>query len=238
MLTALRRIKELLLDVLYPPFCVACGARGSWWCASCRDHVELLKGDPCPRCLKTEPDHDTGSCEGHLPFRGVVSTGYYHSKPLRRFIAEVKYKGVTAGEREVEAYLAQFASKRALPFPWSHEQNVFIQALPLAAPRERDRGFNQAAWIAERFRRTWLPDAKIIRALDRRPSDMTQASLENKALRSMNVRGEFVAVSRISGAVILVDDVVTTGSTAAEAAHTLIRAGASAVYLASLALGK
>jgi ComF family protein len=168
----------------------------------------------------------------------VVSTGFYHSKPLRQFIAEMKYRGVTASDKDVEVFLDEFASKRSIPFPWSHERKTSIQPMPLAAPRERDRGFNQAEWIAERLRRTWLTDGKIIRGLVRRPSGMTQASLEEHSLRSANVRGEFIATKPVHGPIILVDDVVTTGSTAAEAARTLIRAGATKIYLVSLALGK
>ncbi len=238
MTTFFRRIKETFLDIVYPPFCITCGASGSWWCASCRDHVELLMNEPCPRCLAAEPDHDHQACSGILPFAGVVSTGYYHSKPLRRFIAEMKYKGVTASDRDVEAYLAAFSPKRSGPFPWVHERKLSMQPMPLSAPRERDRGFNQAEWIAKRLERTWLPKTKIIQSLVRRPSGMTQASLEDHALRSANVRGEFIATKPVHGSVILVDDVVTTGSTAAEAARTLIRAGADKIYLVSLALGK
>lgn len=234
----LRKIKERLLDIIYPPFCISCGKSGSWWCASCRDHVELLTGNPCSQCLSVESDHDSASCSGGLPFAGVVSTGFYHSKPLRQFIAEMKYRGVTASETDMEDYLRSFASKRRAPFPWKDEENLQLQPMPLAEPRERDRGFNQAEWIAERLRRTWLPEAKMIDALIRRPSSITQASIEEHALRSANVQGEFTATKTVHGSVILVDDVVTTGSTAAEVARTLIRAGAGRIYLVSLAIGK
>jgi ComF family protein len=235
----LRRLGRGLLDIIYPPFCVVCGASGrSWWCASCRSRVETLKSDPCPRCLSVAEEHDRRSCTGGLPFAGAVSTGFYHSKPLRRCIAEIKYRGVTAAEHDVEEHLRSFASSRSVPFPWAGEKDVVIQPLPLAGSRERDRGFNQAKWIAERMRRAWLPDADVVSALARVSAAAAQATIQDHALRSANVRGTFASVHPVSGAVILVDDVVTTGSTAAEAARALIRSGASSVYLAALAIGK
>jgi len=211
------------LDLLYPPQCVACKQKGAWWCAQCRGDVERLGAQDVP-------------LEGTLPFAGVLATGFYHSPSLRRFISELKYQGVTAAEKEVEAYLRE----TSLPQPWKEESSLVIIPMPLADGRERERGFNQAAWIAARLKNAWNVPGEIRHdLLLRRKTVAAQAELDHDAaLRSANIRGAFQVVGSISDPVLLVDDVVTTGSTAAEAARALIDAGAPRVYLATLAVGK
>lgn len=234
-----RQTADRVLDVLYPARCVACRAPGAWWCADCRKAVEAPARDPCPRCLSLDATHDSGSCRGKLPFHGVASTGYYHAQPLRRLAAELKYQGVTAVGPDLETYLRDRAALRSAPFPWAGESSLAIQPMPLAPARERNRGFNQAAWIAERMRTAWRIRGTGVGMLVRRPRAAAQAELDHDPnLRAANVRGAFAATRRLTGPVLLVDDVVTTGSTAGEAARALLAAGATRVYLATLAVGK
>lgn len=233
----LRDIKTTFLDAIYPSTCVSCGAGGCWWCEACRNGVEQLFNDPCPKCLSADASHHPFACAGPLPFAGVVSAGLYHSAPLRKLIHALKYQGVTAAEADVEAWLSVLQASRGLAFPWQTEKGLVLQSMPLAESRERDRGFNQAAWLAERIQHAWAPQARIVSILARASSAMPQASIEDKALRVHNIANEFIATSRTKVSVLLVDDVVTTGSTAAEAARVLMGAGAPRVYLASLALG-
>src|SRR3990167_3789536 len=139
----MRRFAGRVLDTLYPPRCVACRRSGDWWCASCRDAVERLTNRPCSRCLATDLRH---VCNGTLPFAGVVSTGFYHSRPLRRLIAELKFQGMTAVGADLESYLRDWSAS----FPWAGETTIAIQPMPLAPGRERHRGFNQGAGVAGR----------------------------------------------------------------------------------------
>lgn len=221
---------SFFLDLLYPARCVACGRGGAWWCASCRAAVERVPCDPCAHCVSVTPGHDADSCSGTLPFAGVAATGFYHSAPLRLMIAALKYDGVTAAAPDVESYVRGIHR----PFPWEGEQDLLIVPMPLAPGRERERGFNQAAWIAELLGRASAPDVLL-----RRKSAMPQADVEHDpGLRAANVRETFQAVGRITRPVLLVDDVVTTGATAAEAARVLLAAGAPRVYLFALAVGK
>ncbi len=224
-------------DLLYPPSCAACGAEGSWWCADCRLAVERITADPCPRCLIIDPSHDRTTCQGSLPFAGVVVTGFYHARPLRKVIGDLKFRGVTAVRGDLAIYLRDVLEQRSAALPWAHEPSLGIQPLPLAAARERDRGFNQSALIADLIAPTWHPNAHAEDSLARISSGTPQANIEDHSLRSANVTGDFVALKRTSHAVLLVDDVVTTGSTSADAARALLGAGATRVYLFALALG-
>jgi len=106
--------------------------------------------------------------------------------------------------------------------------------VPLGRARERERGFNQARLIAERLAASlgchvepgWLTRV--------RPT-ASQSDL-GAAERRANVRGAFAAAARVAGRhVVLVDDVLTTGATAAECGRALRAAGARAVGVLSVA---
>jgi ComF family protein len=99
-----------------------------------------------------------------------------------------------------------------------------IVALPLSAPRQRERGFNQAGEIATRVAAaTALP---VFAPLERVGGALPQAALP-WAARRRNMRGAFALRRPVRGArIALVDDVMTTGATLAEAAGVLIDAGA------------
>jgi ComF family protein len=227
-----------LLDLLYPPKCVCCSSMQDWWCVTCRSAVETLAQQPCARCLSLEAGHDAASCAGELPFTGVVATGFYHSPPLRRLVGSLKYDGVTASAQAVEEYLRTTYARLDV-LPWEHESSLMIHPMPLSVCRERERGFNQAAWLAERFRVAWNIRGDMADCLIRARGSMAQADVaHNLRLRRANVQGQFRCSIPVFAPMLLVDDVVTTGSTAAEAARALLRAGASRVYLLALALGK
>ncbi len=99
--------------------------------------------------------------------------------------------------------------------------------MPLAPSRQRERGFNQAREIAARVARAvGLP---LVAPLERIAGTTPQAALAWKE-RANNVRGAFAVDGDVRGArIALVDDVMTTGATLAEATRTLTRAGAADV---------
>lgn len=227
-----------LLNIIFPPFCASCRKKGFWWCPECRAKAETLSADPCPRCLGDHRKRNSSVCTGSFPFAGVVSTGFYHSPQLRAFITSLKYDGVTAGAEDLEVYLHAWLFKRSGPLPWAKESDIALIPMPLASARERERGFNQSLWIAERVKQTLVPSAKIINAIARISSSTPQATINDHELRRANVRGGFVSTSAVPDAVILIDDVMTTGATCREASRVLLEAGAKRVYVFTLALGR
>jgi ComF family protein len=145
---------------------------------------------------------------------------------------------MTAGEKDLEAYLLSWKEKRSSEFPWAHEREIAIVPMPLSEARERERGFNQSEWISERLRASIMPDAKIVKAVVRISSSTPQATIQDRELRSANVRGGFVAAASVPDAVVLVDDVMTTGATCREVARVLMESGTKKIYVFTLALGK
>jgi ComF family protein len=104
-----------------------------------------------------------------------------------------------------------------------------IVPVPLHRSRERSRGFNQAELIAARLGR---PVAS--RLLTRRKDTPSQTGLTRNE-RKRNLAGAFEARGKVTGTVVVVDDVYTTGSTMNEIARTLKRAGAERVEVLTVA---
>jgi len=113
---------------------------------------------------------------------------------------------------------------------------IVVTPMPTTPARERRRGYNQAALLAEGLAsELGLPLKRLLtRTLDRR----SQIKLEPSQRRA-NVRGVFAAnpaMGALSGtSVVLVDDVLTTGATASEAARVLMEQGVSSVHLVTFA---
>ncbi len=211
-----------------PQRCALCvaPAGGALLCAACADALPKL-ASACPVCALPAADAvPCGACLAHPPPFAATIAAYAYAFPVDRLLRELKYGGHLALADWAGVVLAQ-AAERALAARAPSQRPDRIVALPLASARQRERGFNQAQEIAARVsRQLRLP---IARALTRIAGGPPQAAL-SWSERAANVRGAFAARGDVHGArIALVDDVMTTGATLAEAARTLARAGAARV---------
>ena len=145
---------------------------------------------------------------------------------LRELIHVYKYGRVKTLARPLGGLLAA-----ALP---RDERFDAMAPAPLHWRRQWQRGFNQSELLARDLaRRTGIP---VVHALRRVRSTSIQAGLINTARRK-NVAGAFCARPRLVAGkrILLIDDVMTTGSTAAACASALKRAGAARVALLTVA---
>ena len=147
--------------------------------------------------------------------------------PLRELIHLYKYSGMKPLGRRLAGYM-----ERAIP-----QEELFdaVVPVPLHWRKRLNRGFNQAELLARCLaKRRGLP---VLNALRRSRATEVQAGLAN-ASRRRNVAGAFAVRPRVnvSGAkILLIDDVMTTGATAAACAAALKRAGAKSVSLLTVA---
>jgi ComF family protein len=145
-----------------------------------------------------------------------------YAGPLREAIHAFKY----ARRRPLARPLADLLLE-CCPDPPASDVAAIVP-VPLAAERERDRGFNQATLLAERVGSVWRLPVRA-RWLRRVRSTQPQSDL-GAVERRANVDGAFVATSRVMGRhVLLLDDVVTTGATITACATALRAAGARVV---------
>lgn len=168
-----------------------------------------------------------GTCAGAPPaFDWARAAGLY-TGPLRDAVQRFKFGRRPALARPLAALVLEQCAAAVPPAA------TFVP-VPLARERERERGFNQAALVAERVARA-LGRPLSPRWLRRTRATVAQTELDAAARRA-NVRGAFVASPSAAGAdVVLVDDVLTTGATAGECARALRAAGARSVGVLTVA---
>ena len=171
-----------------------------------------------------------GQCLAHpLPFERCCCAVDYGA-PWDGLIGAFKYHGQIDLAAALAARLLDGLDVQAQTWP------ELVLPVPLAAERLAERGYNQAWELARRVaRRLQLPASALVlqRPLARAP----QAGL-GRADRRRNLQGAFAVAqpARVAGRrVVLVDDVLTTGATAAEATASLLAAGAAAVQVWALA---
>ena len=227
MRTGLAGIAELLRCAL-PQHCTLCaGASGrTLLCDDCASDLPTI-ACACPVCaLPTGRRAICGECVRSPPPFAATIAAHAYAFPVDRLIQRIKYAGHIAlvdwaGAALAAAVRADVAHRDPCLRP------QWIVALPLSASRQRERGFNQAAEIAVRVAAaTALP---VFAPLERVRAGPPQAALPWTA-RQRNVRGAFAVRRHVHGArIALVDDVMTTGATLAEASRVLIEAGANRV---------
>lgn len=210
-----------LADLVVPPSCGGCDLPGGPICAACRAALTPLAGPVCAGC-------------GH-PW--AVATG--------RCVA---CRGPLAGARQAFVYAGPVPAllgalkdqrRRALVDPLAELMMTLpppaapLVPVPLARERLAERGFNQAALLADRLAAGW--DLPVLHLLERARGGPPQRGAA-ATTRALQVRGAFaVRPGPVPAAVCLIDDVHTTGATLAAAALCLRRAGVALVGARCLA---
>jgi len=214
-----RELGARLLDLVIPPRCVGCGERDRWLCDECRTRLSALPAERCARCAAPGvPTHLCSACYRSPPPFDELRAPLLHDALARDLVLALKYRG----HRHLAPILADIAAQCA---PAGGE---IVVPVPLHPTRRAERGFNQSELLAREIgARLGTPLA--VDALTRQRETPSQTGLSAKE-REANVRGAFVAPTRLDGrSVLLVDDVCTTGATLAACARTLKRAGAARV---------
>jgi len=211
-----------------PQRCELCVAHtaGGLLCAACVAGLPRV-GAACPVCaLPSAQGAVCGACVGRSTPYAATIAAFAYAFPVDRLLQRLKYNARLAladwaGDALAAAVCAALAERDARDRPDR------IVAMPLSEPRQRERGFNQAREIAVRVARaSALPLAAPLARVSAGPPQAALPWVE----RRRNVRGAFAARADVRGArIALVDDVMTTGATFAEASGALVRAGAARV---------
>jgi len=231
-----------IVDLLLPASCTYCNGplRGSLvpgFCPSCWADLATLRGPACPCCgrpfaspeaLSASPGHECRTCRAEPPvFDQAVAAGLFEGQ-LREAIHRYKYTPLRALGRPLASWMAGSIVLT--------RQIDAVMPVPLHRSRLRQRGFNQALLlakgVADRFNLALRYD-DLVRIRPTRP----QVELTGRE-RSTNVQGAFAlrcpdAVRDLH--ILIIDDVLTTGSTMNECARVLKDAGAATVTAFTLA---
>src|SRR5712692_6110808 len=240
-MSALANLNSLggIASLFYPPVCTICCANVApreYLCQECEAKITRIAPPFCAKCSEPFEGAITGpftcaNCAHRKIYFDAAISAYRSRGIVRRVILDFKYGRQTHLRHLVARWLvAGFDDERL-----RERRFDAIVPVPVDPARQRERGFNQAAVLAE-----WLGShlALPLRpALQRIHYTTTQTAFD-RSERMQNLRGAFRLRKKADVRnlrVLLVDDVLTTGSTLSECARVLKEAGARSVYAATAA---
>ena len=224
-----RAVIHTAMQILFPPRCGGCGARGVWICDGCASDIR----DYAQNCFFCETRAlSTRVCEAcakRFAIEAIYWPWKYNNEKTHKIIGDYKYKGLRGAGPTLAKYLRQTVIERLPDDDWQ------VLPIPIHKSKERERGYNQSYLLA---RELGLP--MIGRALVRSKATPPQARMNSRKERFESMRNAF-EVQRPQDikdkAILLIDDVATTGATLSEAARLLKRVGARRIVAGVLAHG-
>ena len=221
-------------NALFPATCLLCGTRGTHnidICTSCQDDLPHNQ-NCCHICaLPLPPNHSDqvcGKCLKQTPNFNRCYAPYPYGSPISVLISDLKFNDKLYTGRLLAELLIDYIKTNNLELP------ELIIPVPLHTKRLRERGFNQALELAKPIGRHFnIPvDTKSCKRIK---ATETQSTL-NKKIRVKNMRGAFEIVQPLDCKhLVIVDDVVTTGTTVNELAKVIKSTGVKRVDVWALA---
>jgi ComF family protein len=164
-----------------------------------------------------------GHCQTQPPAFERCLSPFVYRAPLDHLLLGLKFNGRLERARLLGELMAQWLVS-VVDVPPDH-----IIPVPLHSTRLRERGFNQAVELARPVAKQFGLSLNL-GGVRRTRATPPQSDLSRKE-RLKNIKGAFEVNESLSGQVVIVDDVMTTGSTADELAKTLLDAGAEQVVV-------
>lgn len=199
------------------PLCDACYDDLPWnrlCCPVCAEPLRVSPPRPCRQCLAKPPGFEAAWAPllFQKPVTGLIHAYKFHANPRAGYL------------------LSRLAMPAFLDACSSLAPTALIP-VPLGDRRARQRGFNQAQWLANRLSH-WSGVAVVA---GRRVADTQSQRQLGRVERASNLLDAFSIDQPLSGKVLLIDDVMTTGATLASLAQAARQAGADAVGVLALA---
>ena len=228
------QIWEFLLDCLFPKHCFVCQKEGEYLCSACFDKIELAD-NKCYLCgTMTQELGICSACQKLTDIDSVIVATAYDNNVAGLMVEALKYNFV----EPIAPALAKLIQKRIFR---DKLETIVIQKtlipIPLHKKRFLERGFNQSQLLAAELSHCF--QCRIESNLIKRVRYTSQQAKLTRAERLVNIKEAF-AVKSFSldlQEVILVDDVITTGSTLSGAAKVLKQAGVKKVIAVAVCHG-
>lgn len=228
-----------LVSLLYPPVCSVCGGNVPWkeyLCEDCQGRANRITSPFCDVCSEpfsgeiTEAFTCANCAHRKIHFESAVAV-YRSRSVVRRLIHEFKY----GKHQHLRFPVARWLNDALDDDRLRGRQFDLLVPVPLHPARKRERGFNQAALLAE-----LVSEERSIpcRPILERVRYTTTQTLFDRSDRMENLHDAFRLRKNMDVRglrVLLIDDVLTTGATLSECARVLRRAGAAPVYAATAA---
>lgn len=225
------KIIRNLLDFLFPRICPVCKERLT-------EHEQHI----CLECLMQIPrtknyDKKNNKLEqlfaGRIPFQRVASFAHFvRAGTIQPIIYELKYKN----NPQIGIYIGELCGKELYKSEFLFGVD-YIVPIPLHNKRQKERGYNQAAMIARGISiQTNIPvDEETVNRIKNNPS---QAKSKSREIRWKNVEDIFTLTNNkkfINKHILLIDDVLTTGSTLESCAKLILECAGAKISIYTLA---
>jgi len=213
---------SLAAQLLIPDRCFLCGLLGERVCWACTQSIRVAHREHCPLCGLASIFPQPCLCgESDVAFCTLFSL----TPPLRKYLHLIKYNNqknllplipVLLSGPQLKSLARISKTKRALLVP-----------IPLHENKEHERGFNQAQLMAQGLSK--ITGVPLKNLLTRVKKTKSQAQINHKNSRRENVTKAFECVVGADvdpqTQIVLIDDVITSGSTIAAAAQALKKKG-------------
>lgn len=223
--TLLRRASLALLNLVMPEQCVVCDRESEYICAGCAVSLPDLGKPYCFICASPGVPQLCDICRVNVPAFDSIRAPYEFRGAVRQMTHDLKYRGVRIAAPYMAGLLAEYLERN--PYPVD-----VLLPVPLHWWRERERGYNQSALLADELGRlAGIPvDTFMLKRIRNTPP---QVNMESSSARRRNIIDAFQCTQYqgVEGLrCMLIDDVVTTGSTMSACAYALKDAGAAFVW--------
>jgi competence protein ComFC len=227
-----KSIGKAFINLLYPPLCKHCQEilqnDSHLLCKECLCLLELI--DPlerCPYCFSADVSHEIQVCAPCMkkpPVLNGMAAAFDYAGPAASLVRKMKYTNQPYLAEGCAAYLgAQF-----LQLEWPMPD--VIVPVPIAFTHLLERGYNQSLILSQEFAK--IVQRPVQEALVRRSGDYSQAGLEKH--QRIKLDGNTIELKKKQQlqdkTILLIDDVMTTGSTMRKCAESLLEDCPKSVY--------
>lgn len=223
---------DFLVDFIFPKLCMHCSdalsSGSNLLCPSCFSLLQLI--DPlssCPRCFSE--DYQVGTsfcpkCHKNPPLFLVAAATFDYQGPAESLVKKLKYHDKPYLAESLASFMVMQLFKLKWPIP------DCIVPVPISKARLISRGYNQSLLLAKEIGRHL--NRPVLESLGRKSGDYSQASLGYQQRKTLS--GNSIYLTRNQGLqdkkILLVDDVMTTGSTLRKCAEILIESLPEQIY--------
>lgn len=226
-------MKNFILELIFPSSCYKCKKSGAYLCISCYDSLDIFPHSICPHCnIRLPGGKLSDKCYNVLKLDRLFTCSNFRDETLNKLIKDLKYKKSYTLSKPLAQFTYWWLKKEGYIEEIKKNIDVIIP-IPMHRKKHKERGFNQAEKIAQEFAQ--LSELEFnSNILIKTKKTKTQVEVGIKKEREKNLKNVFtVEPSQVSNiknkTILLIDDVITTGSTMRECAKTLRRAGAREV---------
>lgn len=218
---ALSNVREYVLDIIFPSFCCCCSERvcaGEFLCDECAKELERFRTKRS-RVVSYKS----------VKYRLYSVYDYKKENAASAIVSNLKFNRRLSCSRFMGKCIAEKAKNMGMSFD-------IITYVPITRYKEIKRGFNQTEYISKHTAKALGVRHKCCLIKQFNTADQHHLTARQ---RRLNLHNAFRVDGDVNGKhILLIDDVITTGTTMSECAHVLYNAGAKSVTLLSFAMGR